>query len=154
MIATFTVIIFIIDIVSKIIITKYIDFGQSVKIIDNFLYLTHVTNTGAAWSIFNNNHYFVLCISAIIIIALIVYIVKNRPSNKLEKTAYAFILGGALGNFMGRCVNGYVTDFIDVKVFNYNYPIFNLADVFIVIGTGLFIVYTWRCNNGHKSRRR
>ena len=154
MITILTIIVFIIDILSKIIVTKYIGLSESINVIDNFLNLTYVRNTGAAWSMFDNNSYLVLFISAVIIIGLIIYVVKNKPINKIEKVAYAFILGGALGNFVNRCINGYVIDFIDLKIFNYNYPIFNLADSFIVIGVILFIIYTWRCNNGDKSIRK
>ena len=154
MITILTIIIFGMDILSKIIVKKYISFGESVEVINKFLYMTHVRNTGAAWSIFDNNRYFVLIISAIIILGLIIYIIKNKPDKNIEKVAYGFILGGAFGNFVNRCINGYVTDFIDVKIFNYDYPIFNLADAFIVIGVVLFIIYTWRCNDGDKSSRR
>lgn len=153
MITIITIVILIIDICSKIIVTKYLGLGKSVKIINNILYLTHVRNTGAAWSMFDGNKYFVLIVSALIIIGFIMYLLKNRPNNKTENIAYGFILGGALGNFINRCVKGYVTDFIDVKILNYDYPIFNLADMFIVIGVIIFVIYTWRCNNGNKSKR-
>lgn len=152
MITIITIIILIIDICSKIVVTRYIGLGESIMVINNFMYLTHVRNTGAAWSMFDNNKYFVLIVSAAIIIGLIRYIYINKPNNKFEKKAYGLILGGSLGNFINRCVNGYVTDFIDIKLGNYDYPIFNLADMFIVVGVIIFIIYTWRCNNGDKSR--
>ena len=154
MIAIFTLIVFIIDIVSKLFITNHIALGESIKIIDKFMYLTYVRNTGAAWSMFDNNRYFVLILSALIIIGFIVYILKNTPKNKLEKIAYAFILGGALGNFLNRFIYGYVVDFIDIKIFGYDYPIFNLADLFIVIGVIIFGLHSWRSNDGNKSNRK
>lgn len=154
MITIITIIILIVDICSKMIVTKYIGFGESIKVIDKFIYLTHVRNTGVAWSMFDNNKYFVLIVSVIIIVGFMEYIYRNKPKNKSEKIAYGFILGGALGNFINRLVNGYVTDFIDIKLFNYDYPIFNLADTFIVVGVIIFIIYTWRCNNGNKSTRK
>ena len=141
MITIITIVILIIDICSKIIVTKYLGLGKSVKIINDILYLTHVRNTGAAWSMFDGNKYFVLIVSAVIIIGFIMYLLKNRPNNNIEKTVYGFILGGALGNFINRCVKGYVTDFIDVKILKYDYPIFNLADIAITLGTlGLIII--------------
>ena len=84
---------------------------------------------------------------------IILYVYKNKPNSKMEKVAYSLILGGAIGNFINRCVCGYVTDFIDLRIFGYNYPIFNLADTFIVIGVILLLIYTWRCNNGDKGSR-
>ncbi len=154
MIAIFTIIVLLLDIFSKIIVTKYIGFGESIKVIDRLFYLTYVRNTGAAWSMFDDNRYLVLVISALIIVALIGYLFHQKPTKKLEKMAYALILGGALGNFFDRCIHGYVIDFIDFKIFNYDYPIFNLADTFIVIGVLLYVIYTWRGNDGNKSRRK
>ena len=154
MITIITIIILIVDICSKIVVTKYIGLGESIKVIDKFIYLTHVRNTGVAWSLFDNNKYFVLIVSAMIIVGFMEYIYRNKPKNKSEKIAYGFILGGALGNFINRIANGYVTDFIDINLFNYDYPIFNLADTFIVFGVIIFIIYTWRCNNGNKSTRK
>jgi len=153
MITIFVIITFIMDMLSKIAVVKYINLGESIEIINKFLYLTNVRNTGAAWSLFDNSRYFVLFISAIIIGVLIGYIIKDKSQSKVEKAAYGFILGGAIGNFANRVLYGYVIDFIDIKIFNYDYPIFNLADTFIVIGVILFIIYTWRCNDGNKSRK-
>lgn len=143
-----------VDIVSKIIINEYFILEKSIKLINNFLYITYVRNTGAAWSIFSSRTVLVLLISSFIIIGIILYIYKNRPKNKVEKIAYSMILGGAIGNFINRIIYGYVIDFIDVKIFGYNYPIFNLADTFIVIGVILLVVYTWRCNDGNKGNRK
>ena len=154
MIAIITIIIVILDILSKMFVSKYISLGENIKIIDNFLYFSHVRNTGAAWSILDNNGYLVLAISMIIIAFIVIYICKNKVVNKLEKIAYGFILGGAFGNFINRLIKGYVIDFIRVKIFNYDYPVFNVADIFIVLGVILFVIDTWRDNCGNKRVRR
>ena len=146
-----TFIIIVIDLFSKYIISKYILVNEGIVIIRNFFYITHVNNTGVAFSLFDNNRYFILAVSLIVIIVIIYYIYKNKPRNNLEKVSYSFILGGAIGNFINRCVYGYVTDFIDIKIFGYDYPIFNLADSFIVIGVILLVVYTWRYRDENKS---
>ena len=147
-----TLIILIVDIVSKLIVKHYLTLG-SISIINNFLNLTYVENTGAAWSIFDNNRYIVLVLSCMIIIGIIYYIFKEKPSKIISRIAYSLVLGGALGNFINRLYYGYVIDFIDVKFFGYNYPIFNMADIFIVVGVILLIYDTWRCNYGCKSTR-
>lgn len=152
MIAIIVVISFILDLISKMIVVKYISLGENVKIISNFLNMTYVRNTGAAWSIFSGIKYIVLVISLIIIIGIIIYLYKHKINNKLEKVSYGLILGGAFGNLIDRIIHGYVIDFISVRIFNYNYPIFNLADVFIVSGVILLIIYTWRYSrNGDNS---
>ena len=153
----FTAIFLIIDICSKIIISKYLELNQSIRVIKNFLNITYVRNTGVAWSILNNQSIVVIILSSIVTIAIILYIKNNKPTNTLEKLSYSLILGGAIGNLIERIIHGYVTDFIDINLFGYNYPIFNMADTFIVIGVILIIITTWRCkhdrNESNKQRK-
>ena len=82
-----------------------------------------------------------------IIMGIILYISKNKPSNKIEKISYSLILGGAIGNFIDRIIYGYVRDFIEIDIFGWDYPIFNLADVFVVVGVILLVIATWRGRN-------
>ena len=140
------------DIISKVIVINYLSLEKSLTIINNFLYLTYVRNTGVAWSILENNAFAALIISLVIIIGIINYVYKNKINNKLEKIAYALVLGGAVGNLIDRIIYGYVIDFIDVRLFNYNYPIFNLADIFIVVGVILLVIHNWRNNDGNKRK--
>lgn len=149
-----TLIFLLVDVVSKFIIDRYMMVDGSIKLVNNFIYITYARNTGAAWSILSSNAHLVVVVSFLIITALIMYLYKNKPENKLEKVAYSLILGGALGNFLNRLVCGYVIDFFDFKIFKYDYPIFNFADTFIVIGVLLLIIYTWRCSNGDSGKRK
>jgi len=144
-----TIVFLMIDIVSKVIVSSLMDVHDSIKIIDNFFYITYVRNTGAAWSIFSDKTWLIIIISLIIIGIVVFYIYKNKPKMKLEKIGYSLILGGAVGNFLDRIIYGYVVDFLDFYIFGYNYPIFNLADTFIVVGIFLLVIYTWRCKDGN-----
>ncbi len=150
----FTIIFLTLDILSKLIISKYISINESIKIIGKFLNITNVRNTGVAWSLFDNQTLLVLIVSIIVIIGIIIYIKKNKPNTNIEKISYSMILGGALGNLIERLIHGYVTDFIDIYIFNYNYPIFNLADTFIVIGAILLIIISWRGEYGKVNSKR
>lgn len=85
---------------------------------------------------------------------LIRYIKKNNIQNKLELVSISLIIGGSLGNLMDRVVRGYVIDFLDFKIFNYNFPIFNLADTFIVIGVFLLLLKEIRKENNLDSRNK
>jgi signal peptidase II len=100
----------------------------------------YVRNTGAAWSMFAGKTWLLIIVSIIIISLIIWYIYKNKPKNKLEKIGYAMVLGGALGNLLDRIIYGYVIDYLDFKIFTYNFPIFNLADTCIVIGITLICI--------------
>ena len=141
------------DIVSKVLVSNYVLHGTSISLINNVFYITYVKNTGAAWSLFDDSQFFVMLISGIIIFAIIVYIIKNGPYSFAEKLAYSLIVGGAIGNFINRLFLGYVIDFIGIIIFGYEYPIFNLADVFIVFGVLILVIYTWRCKRNDDSSR-
>lgn len=133
------------DIGSKFLVSRIFILNESKTIIDNFLNITYVRNTGAAWSILDNNTWMVTVISLLIIIGIIYYVYRNRVSKRILKIGYGLILGGAIGNFVDRIVYGYVIDFIDIDIFGWNYPIFNLADMFIVGGVILVMIDAWRC---------
>lgn len=142
-----TLVVILLDMVSKYIVSKLLIVNESVMIIKNFFNITYVRNTGAAFSIFSENTFLVMVISFMIIMGIILYISKNKPSNKIEKISYSLILGGAIGNFIDRIIYGYVRDFIEIDIFEWDYPIFNLADVFVVVGVILLVIATWRGRN-------
>ena len=145
MIIIVVIISLLLDIGSKFLVSRIFILNESKTIIDNFLNITYVRNTGAAWSILDDNTWIVTVISLLIIIGIIYYVYRNRVSKKILKIGYGLILGGAIGNFIDRVVYGYVIDFIDIDIFGWNYPIFNLADMFIVVGVILVMIDAWRC---------
>ena len=145
MIIIVVIISLLLDIGSKFLVSRIFILNESKTIIDNFLNITYVRNTGAAWSILDNNTWIVTVISLLIIIGIIYYVYRNRVSKKILKIGYGLILGGAIGNFIDRIVYGYVIDFIDIDIFGWNYPIFNLADMFIIVGVILVMIDAWRC---------
>ena len=144
-----TLLFLVIDIISKLVVSNLMNVYDSVVIIKDFFYISYVRNTGAAWSIFSDNTWIVILFSMIIIGVIILYICKNKPKSNVEKIGYSLILGGAIGNFIDRIVYGYVIDFFDFYIFGYDYPIFNVADTFIVLGVIVLVIYTWRCKDGN-----
>lgn len=145
----FTTIFFLIDISSKYIISKIVTLGNSIDIIKNFLRISYVKNTGAAFSILDGNTLLVTIIGIVIIIMIIWYLYKNKVNKMIDKIGYSLILGGSIGNLFDRVCYGYVRDFIDIQIGEYNYPIFNLADSFIVIGVILLLISAWRDKHGN-----
>lgn len=140
----YTILFLIIDILSKVIVCLSIDVNKSVIMIKNFFSLTYVRNTGAAFSIFLGQRFFLIIISAIIIFTLIYYVIRHKPSNLYEKISFSMIIGGSIGNFLNRVFLGYVIDFLDFNLFGYDYPIFNLADSFIFVGVLLLLIESWK----------
>lgn len=115
--------------------------GQSIKLVGNFLRFTYAENKGAAFSILQDQRMFFLVITVVMMIFLAYIYFKTENITKISRLSIAMIAGGAIGNFIDRLLLGYVIDFIDVRFGNfYNFPIFNIADSFVVCGTILMII--------------
>ena len=141
--ALYTVIfllIIVFDQITKVMITSSLSLGESRTIIKGILDFTYVENRGAAFGMLQGARVFFIILTVLVVAALIVYLVKMRPSSPLEKTALSFLAGGAIGNFIDRLVLSYVRDFIEVTFIDF--PVFNIADCFVCIGAGLYILYT------------
>lgn len=129
---------------TKWLIVSKMQYGESIKIIQDFIYITSHRNRGAAFGILQGKMWLFFIITAIVVVAVIFYLQKYGRKEPLLGTSLALILGGAIGNFIDRLFRGEVVDFIDVKLFSYDYPIFNIADSALVIGVILMIIYTIR----------
>lgn len=123
----------VIDQVVKIIVINKMALQQSITIINNFFNITYVRNTGAAWSILSGNVLLLIMISVLALVTIYYYLIKDKDLNKIDIVSYSMLIGGIIGNLIDRIVHGYVIDYLDFKIFNYNFPIFNIADTLIVI---------------------
>ncbi len=132
------IIILLLDQLSKSLIEIYIPLNESLPIFKNFFSLTVVHNTGGAWSIFSNMSIIFILFSIICLIILIKFMFSFK-NNLRNNIAFGLTTGGIISNLADRLFLGYVRDFLDFKIFNYDYPIFNLADIAIVSGVILLI---------------
>jgi signal peptidase II len=115
---------------------------SEISIIKNFFSFLYVENRGAAFGIFQDKTIFLTIASIIVMIFIIYYIIKHKPKNKLIKISFSLIISGALGNLIDRIKYRYVVDFISLHYKDvYYFPIFNFADVMVVIGTIILIFY-------------
>lgn len=134
------------DRLSKIWVGKHIPFGDAIPIIPRFLRLTHWTNEGAAFSLFANtaspNTVRWVLVSFSLLAAVVVLIAMFRLGEQITFTtiSLALILAGALGNVHDRIAYGSVIDFIEVHIFGYHWPDFNIADSCIVVGACLLML--------------
>ena len=133
------VLILIIDQVSKSLIEIFFKLNESVMVIKDFFYITVVHNTGGAWSIFSN-HSYLFIIASIVAIVLLIKFMFGFKNNLRNSIAFASLFGGIFSNLADRLFLGYVRDFLDFKIFCYDYPIFNIADIAIVVGVILLII--------------
>jgi len=136
-------VILLIDIISKRLVINYMFPDMSISIIDNFFSITYARNTGVAFS-FLDGYVDLIVLMTLVILVIIFKYIKNNVNNVIEEIGYSFIIGGAIGNLIDRIIYGYVVDFFDFNIFGYNFPIFNLADSFIVIGVFILIFSSFR----------
>lgn len=101
---------------------------------------TYLENRGAAFGILQDRRIFFIILTLAIVCALVYYFLKNYKTNpKVLNIALAMIISGAIGNFYDRLFQGYVVDFIEFAFVNF--PVFNIADIFVTIGSILLIIY-------------
>lgn len=148
------ILIYIIDLISKLIVSNNMKLYESKEIIKNFFYLTFTKNKGAAFGILSSNTILIVGISLLVLIYLI-YEIFKKDNNNISSIGMSFILGGLLSNLSDRLFLGYVRDFLDFKIFNFDFAIFNVGDIFIVCGCFLFIISEiMEVINAHKRRRK
>lgn len=138
---------FIIDRWTKTFIVNNFQFDTSTGLIKNILFITPVKNTGIVFGLFPNSNYlsFIMFVIFLGIIILLFY-KRILPSNVYVYTGLCLQLGGACGNIFDRIYYGYVIDFIDIR----RWPIFNIADVAITIGTIIIILTIITQGKGEK----
>lgn len=134
----------ILDYISKLLVNMFLTLNDSIVIINNFFSFTYVRNEGAAFSMFGNSNYVLAFIGIFFVILILYYLSKKSNIGRLESVCYGLLLGGACGNLIDRIVYGYVVDFLDFKILGYDFPVFNLADSFIVISAFIIVVLEFR----------
>lgn len=134
------------DRLTKIWVAAHIPVGGAIPVIDHVLRITHWTNEGAAFSLFadsaspNAVRWGLVAFTLAAAVAVLVAMVRLGSRITLTTVALALILGGALGNAHDRIAYGSVVDFIEVHIFAYHWPDFNLADSSIVTGACLLFL--------------
>lgn len=143
------------DQISKIIVSSLMPPFASKIIIKSFFEFTFVKNTGGAWGILSNNLILLIVVSTIALLVLNSYIKRERHINKIMVLSYGLLIGGILGNLIDRLFRGYVVDFFHFYILGYDYPVFNIADILIVVGIILMLIEVIRGEiNEFKSRRK
>lgn len=113
--------------------------NSSITIIKDFFNITYVKNIGAAFSILSGGRFLLIIIALIAIYIIYKLLIKNKNLNRINIINYSLLIGGIIGNLIDRIIRGYVVDYLDFTIFNYNFPIFNIADICIVISCVLLI---------------
>ena len=132
------------DRISKMLIMNSFSLHERKPLINGFLNITYTKNEGAAWSMFSGNRLMLIGTSIAVLIFMIYSIHTMKNLSKIEEILFGILIGGIIGNLFDRIVYSSVIDFIDVIIFGYDFPIFNIADSLIVISTLSLIIMSFR----------
>lgn len=127
----------VIDQWSKYYIQTHMNLGMSIPVIPSVFHFTYILNPGAAFGILENQRIFFVIIG-LIMIGAVLYLYPRIPAKmRLLRLGTGLMMGGAVGNVIDRIKTGFVVDFFDFRI----WPVFNIADIAIVIGVSC-IIYT------------
>jgi signal peptidase II len=140
-----TVVVVILDQITKAIIRPSLALYQSREVIPGFIDLTRVHNTGAAFGMLNSAEFpfktLVLSIIAAIALGGVAWYAATVPlADRLARLGISGVLGGAIGNLLDRARSGYVLDFVDVYWRDWHFWAFNVADAAITVGVIFMIL--------------
>lgn len=132
----------ILDQFTKFLAIKHLKGAAANILIEDVFQFTYVENYGAAFGILENKKILFVIITLVVSIAIAGFLIKHYKSlSNFLRVALVLYLGGSIGNLIDRIRYGYVVDFISVKLFNsYDFPVFNVADIFIVVGTIMIVL--------------
>lgn len=120
-------------------VVRHLEIGQSAAFLSGLVRLTRLHNTGAAWGSFSGSTALLTAVTAVLLVAVAWLVLKKVIRHPLGLCAAMLVLGGGIGNMIDRICRGYVVDMFDLEFMSY--PIFNLADCFVVVGVILGAVY-------------
>lgn len=144
------VLVIVIDRVTKLTVKAHVPMGHHIAVIPGVFWISHVLNTGAAFSMFegarnpNTVRVMLMVFSLVAVVAVIVALWRMGRTITLTAVSLALILGGAVGNLYDRWMYRHVIDFLEVHIGSYHWPDFNAADSAIVVGACLLFVEVLR----------
>ncbi len=148
------------DQLSKLVIVAHLPLYDVREVIPGLFNLVHVTNKGAAFSLFASvespvRHYFFVVVNSLAVLGLTGAAWKiGGDLRRLYRISFALIAAGALGNLIDRLRHGAVTDFLDFYVGSYHWPAFNVADSSICVGVGVMVLANVLDIRNEKRRRK
>lgn len=110
-----------------------------IRILEGVLHLVYRENRGAAFSLLQNRLPFLIVVTGVVMLGLLFVLLTGRVKGRLITVSFALVLAGGIGNLIDRVLRSFVVDYIYFVPINF--PVFNLADCCVVIGTGLLVVY-------------
>jgi signal peptidase II len=124
----------------------YPTYGEpgAIRIVNDFFYLVHVGNTGAAWSLFTGRSTILAILAGLTLVAIVFCRHALGLRARTVQVSFGLLCGGIAGNLTDRLRFGHVIDFLDFHFGSYIYPTFNVADSAICVGVFLYIAWSIR----------
>ena len=120
----------------KAVVVRQIPAAATIPLIPGVLSLTHVQNTGVAFGLFAGISPLITAFAALTLLFFLFYNRGRWLGSRVIGAGIALMAGGAAGNLLDRVRLGFVVDYLDLHV----WPVFNLADVAIVVGAGILVL--------------
>ncbi len=143
-----TLAVLVMDHLTKWIVRTRMDPRDSIELVPNYLRLSYVRNSGVAFGLFADiqsvwKPYILAAMAVVAVIVILIYSSRMPLNRTLLQLALAITMGGILGNFTDRIINGFVVDFIEFHINeSFHWPTFNVADSAITIGIALLLIDT------------
>lgn len=126
---------------TKYFISSTMTLGESHEFLKGFIDIVYIHNTGGAWGMLSGYTWVLLVLTAIVMVICVVLLIKTGKKNKLLFWAISLVVSGGIGNMIDRIFRGgNVVDFLHFEFFP-TFPVFNVADIGVVVGAGLLILY-------------
>lgn len=141
---------------TKWLVLKNMELGERIVLMDpTFALLSH-RNRGAAWGMLEGQMWLFTIVTIIVVIGILYFFHKEAKGKPYFQLSLMILLGGTLGNFIDRVFRGEVVDFADVliPVINYEFPIFNVADVALTVGVIMLIIVLYFEEKAEKAAKR
>lgn len=123
----------------KFLVKTNIPMGDHRDFIPHILGLSHIHNTGAAFSMLSGARWFFVVLTVVVVIGMLYVLLTKKITHPFGVWSMVLVIGGAIGNLIDRALYGYVVDMFEVLFMNF--AIFNVADIFVVVGGIAFCVY-------------
>ncbi len=135
------IVILALDQISKYLIQLYLSpVGSSMPVINGFLQLTNVHNTGAAWGMLEGFRWLFIPMTLVVAAALVYCIIRfHKKLTLFSRITLALLFAGAVGNFIDRAMLSYVRDFLDITPW-FSFPVFNVADSALSVGCVFLVI--------------
>ena len=144
LVAVIAVFVFVLDRITKLLVESSIPNGSSVEVVGQWIRISHVTNTGAAFGLLPERTTLLSILSVAAVLAIVFYYRRLAADSRLIAATLGMQLGGAFGNLIDRVGQGYVVDFVDVGIpGGVRFWSFNVADSSIVVGIIAVTVLLW-----------